>query len=622
MPISDFWKAEDLIPISQTKVSIPSENGLSFNEGQEINISIPPSVQFIQPKQCYLSWDVQLGLPTSVTGASMDGKRTRLMLDEVIGSQVLIRDISIRSGGAGGALLEQYQNYNQYVHMKYDYETNDNIKNKRALTEGSLAHSVRNRGTVGTTTSDKNDTFSNPWFKPRLSEAALDQTDLFNSAGNFIEGEAGSDLTTARCCIPLQTGLFQTDKVLPILLTEGLHVTIQLENQVNVFRQLDTVLKQNRLMANPVFYGATNAGAAPSGTGMTECFVGVANNITSLQNFPFVIGEEIMFVGEDGVTCKPPTSDRRGIISDIEMAASAAGTQLVKLTLTDAVAQGGGAAQGASFDLAGGLVAPQSGTHYLYSTTCSRQDSILAGEALTATGAEYVPRYQVRNVNLILQQLEMPRQYVQKMESMMREGGSMRYDFVSSQNFKYSQLQGDVVANIRLPINYSKMKSVCSVPTDSTIYNKGNAIAGYGTYLIDTDPNDIANYSDQSGLVGVWDELQDYQLFYGGKLNPSRKVACGKISARNSIDQQPLIELEKSLAMSGIVPYSFRAFQRNAIIGRAVSLHDGVYNAQGKDFNLQVEYTGTAPDKNKLWMNWVCHIKTIVFTGDGISVDQ
>ena len=615
MPVSEFWVAEDLIPISQTKVSIPSENGLEFSDGQEIHIRIPPSVQFIQPKQCYVEWDVQIGLPASATGASADGKRTRLMLDEVIGSQVLIRDISIRSGGAGSQLLEQYQNYNQYVHMKYDYETNDNLKNKRALTEGSLVNSVRNRGTAGTSTSDKNDTFSNPYFSPVLSEADITEADgLFNKAGNFVEA---SNLTTARCLLPLQTGLFQTDKVLPILLTEGLQITIQLENQVNVFRQLDSVLVNNKLRANPVFFGANNAGADPSGLGMTECFCGIANNNTSLQNFPLVVGEEIMFVSETGVTCKPSSSGTRGIITQLEMAASNNGTQLVKLTLKNTTD-----ANGASFDLSGGLVVPSSGTHYLYSTTASRGPSLLTGEADNITGSEYVPSYRVRNVNLILQQLEMPPAYVNKMTSMMREGGSMRYDFVSATNFKYSQLSSDVVANIRLPINFSKMKSLMSVPTDASVYTKGHAITGQGTYLIDEDVTDFKNFSDQSGLVGVWDELQDYQFFYGGKLNPSRKVSCKLITARNSLDQQPLIELEKALAMGGIVPYSFRAFQRNAIIGRAVSLHDGVYNAQGKDFNIQVEYTGTTPTKNKLWMNWVTHIKTIVFRGDGISVDQ
>ena len=73
--------------------------------------------------------------------------------------------------------------------------------------------------------------------------------------------------------------------------------------------------------------------------------------------------------------------------------------------------------------------------------------------------------------------------------------------------------------------------------------------------------------------------------------------------------------------MSDIVPYSFKSFQENFVIGRALGLHNGVYDTRGKDFNLQLEYTGSvAPTKNKLWCNFVGHLRRIVFSGDGISV--
>jgi hypothetical protein len=117
----------------------------------------------------------------------------------------------------------------------------------------------------------------------------------------------------------------------------------------------------------------------------------------------------------------------------------------------------------------------------------------------------------------------------------------------------------------------------------------------------------------------VADTIESYQFFYDGKLNPSRKVDCAKTSSRTSISQQQLIELEKALAQSKIIPYSFRAFQSNFVIGRALSLQDGVYDTRGKDFNLQVEYPATAAH-NHLWMNWVGHIRRIVFNGDGISL--
>ena len=75
--------------------------------------------------------------------------------------------------------------------------------------------------------------------------------------------------------------------------------------------------------------------------------------------------------------------------------------------------------------------------------------------------------------------------------------------------------------------------------------------------------------------------------------------------------------------MSNITPFSFKDFQSNFIIGRALSLHNGVYDTRGKDFNLQVEYTGqdnAKAQKNKLWMNFVSHLRRIEFKGGGISL--
>ena len=72
--------------------------------------------------------------------------------------------------------------------------------------------------------------------------------------------------------------------------------------------------------------------------------------------------------------------------------------------------------------------------------------------------------------------------------------------------------------------------------------------------------------------------------------------------------------------MSNIIPYSFAGFQENFVIGRALSLHNGVYDTRGKDFNLQVEYTDGTPQKNKLWNNFVSHVRRIEFTANGISL--
>ena len=138
-------------------------------------------------------------------------------------------------------------------------------------------------------------------------------------------------------------------------------------------------------------------------------------------------------------------------------------------------------------------------------------------------------------------------------------------------------------------------------------------------FTVSEETDDLHIYSDRSGLVGVSDTIESYQFFYDGKLNPSRKVDCAKTSSRTSISQQQLIELEKALAQSKIIPYSFRAFQSNFVIGRALSLQDGILDTRGKDFNVQIEYPATA-GHNHLWMNWVAHLRRITFNGDGISL--
>jgi hypothetical protein len=104
-------------------------------------------------------------------------------------------------------------------------------------------------------------------------------------------------------------------------------------------------------------------------------------------------------------------------------------------------------------------------------------------------------------------------------------------------------------------------------------------------------------------------------------LNPNRKVFTNKIATKNSIDQQPLIELEKALVMGGMKPFSMKKYRENFCIGRALSLQNGVYDTRGKDFALQVEYQeSNAPTVDKLWHNWCIHLRRIAISGSAISL--
>ena len=104
--------------------------------------------------------------------------------------------------------------------------------------------------------------------------------------------------------------------------------------------------------------------------------------------------------------------------------------------------------------------------------------------------------------------------------------------------------------------------------------------------------------------------------------NPHAPYLLKKFSSKVSIDAQPLIETEKALVQADIECRSFAQFNENFLICRALSLNSGVYDCRGLDFNLQVNYQGGAPDKNKLWKNFVWHLRRISIKGDTVSVDR
>jgi hypothetical protein len=579
-----FWASENKIAIGQTKVAIPSENGLSYSAGQKIDITIPREIQFFQPKESYLSLDVEIALPTG-------RPTTRLSFDEYIGGQVLIKDIRVYT--QGGTLLEEIQGYNTAVSVMYDYDSNENIRNKRAMTEGTTSATSFYRGTTGGTESDNVNHINCPYYVGVANSA---YSDLFNN----------DDYNKAKLLLPLHTGIFQNDKIFPNSM--GLRLEIILEQNNIVFRQLDSVNKNNKMTLNPKFHslnGSTVPDEWTSGSDADIFYVARDNHNIGVDNFPFVVGEAIKFVNENDFNLSYNNASNM-VISQIEVEGAFDGNKgLLKITLDDTYTNNGSTV----FPL--GSV---SGECFLYSANFDNGSAV--------GGQTYNPTFTVSNVELIVQKLDMPDGYKKQMNQMMKEGGSMVYDFLSYSNFRQTILASDTVANINLPLNFSRAKSILCVPTDSTVRTTGEVLSCEGAYVYNEESKDIEdNHNTRGSLVGIWDNLQNYQFNYNNRLQPSRKISCAKISAKNSIDQQPLVELEKALVQAGIQPRSFKAFQRNCVIGRALALQDGVYDCRGKSFSLQVEYNGTAPQFPKLWNNYVFHLRRLNINADGISVD-
>ena len=591
--MSSYWTAQNKIPIQQQSISIPAENGTNHTATQEIRFKIDPSVKFFNPTESYFQADVKITPPFIGTSASATTNTVPCYvgLDAETGGQSLIRTIRIRD--SNGVLLEEIDGYNTMVAMKYDYHTNDSLRNKRALTEGATAYDLKSRGTQGTTKSMGNSYQDNPYF---LQNACAVETAFTDT--NYID---------AKITLPLHTGIFQNDKIFPNMLVGGLQVSLLLEDTYRSFRTMDGANKFRRTELNPFFQSVDGTRTEATGSwGATGShsdvfYLSPHNSQNGALKCPFAVGEGLgAFNVNASADITFSTSGGTTIIPTIKSIGYEEGKG-IKITLNQSVKPSASMA-----------TKVPGGSSFVFFSRSNEN---------ATQGA--TPKYEVKNSFLVLQQVDVGSQYEGEMMRKMKEGGKITYDFLSTTNYKYSQLQNDVVANIRLPINNARCKSIIGIPTDATIYTMSQILTSKETYKIcvigDTREDFFLN-SQRPGLEGISDNLTEYQFLYDGKLQPSRRVNVSKTSSKLSISAQHLIELDKALTQAGITGHSMMKFNENFCIGRALSLGDGVYDARNRDFSLQLNYGGSAPTKPKLWNFFVFHIRRLEISGDSVQV--
>ena len=590
MSVKSFWKAESTIPIIQTSKAVTALNGLSFEGGQEIRIKVPPSTKFFQPKECYLQADIKL------TGGTLP---TKLQLDSELGGQILIKDIRIYSSAEkGSVLLEEIQGYNSMVSIMRDFDTNDSEKKKRAMTEGATVWVPYTRGTRGSTQSSSADILTNPYFVEDPLGASSDTT-----TGDKTGAMA---FNTAKLCLPLETGIFRSEAIFPNMLT-GLEVVVTLEDAGRCVTQLDSVMRNRRLNLNPRFHsrsgsnvisaGGLDDAQIANGDTVAEIYLTIDNSQTEPYQCPFSVGERVSIVSEDNATLL--TTDKPLIIASINASATANnGAGLLQIVFNPA-----DAASTQATTLAPGGVC------------CVISESV-------TSDAAYTPSYSLSNVELVVQEVDPGSAFESDMlQGMKMNGGVIAQDIVSCQNYRYSQNVNDIVANIRLPLQNARAKSIVCQPTDASAYTASERVSASGTYIVAADTSeDITLNESTAGLRGISDNIQDFQFLYDGRLQPSRPVRCAKTSSKTSIDAQPLIETTKALVQAEVNARSLHAFNSNFLVCRALALNKGVYDTRNKDFSVQVNY-GNATTKNKLWNNYVFHLRRINIRGDNISVE-
>ncbi len=606
--MSSYWRNDEKIKVSQTQVSIPSTNGQSYSgtagqSGRRVDFEIPPTVKFLDGKNSYLQFDVKVAVPTGDVP-------TRLHLDPFIGGQSCIKNIRIYSGSRA-VLLEEITEYNAKVQIQYSYNQDESMRKMRALKEGSLVDTIETRGTLGTSVSNNIDLSTNPYYKPVGTVPAA------------RDWGTEDDFLTAKLSLPIHTGMFADggDKIFPVMMTNGLFIEVDLEDPARFIKQLDSVNRNRRLKQNPVFHGIDDAGAAlpiDNADNKTTIFLGKQNNMTSVENCPFVKGEKvgICSITDPLQECALTQTGAQNypVITDIAM-----DNGYVKLTFANFQNSNSGT----------GLEAT-SNNFVLFSAALD-QRRVQADDTsveLIAKRTSYPATVQFSNMEIVAQQVGVDPRYEAGMMKKMRDGGSIEIDIPSVTNYKHSLLSSNRNATVNLAVSNTRAKSMICMPSDAKVLNTAELIGGLrACYDEEVNTMDGRLHSIRSGQVGIIDQLTSYQMVVDDKLVPSRPIVVSKINKGTSIAAQPLIELEKALNQAGIVPRSFVDYNRNFLIGKCYALNDGVANLNNKSNQLQLLYNETAadgsdrsPSHNKLLYCFMFHLRRISIKGDSVMV--
>ena len=609
--MSSYWRNDEKIKVSQTQVSITSTNGRSYSgtagqSGRRVDFEIPPSVKFMDGKNSYLQFDVKLAVPTGEVP-------TRLHLDPFIGGQSVVKNLRIYSGNRA-VLLEEISEYNAKVQIQYSYDSDDSMRKMRALKEGCLIDTVENRGTLGTSVSNNIDTRTNPYYKPVGTVPAA------------RDWGTDADFLTAKLSLPIHSGLFADggDSVFPVLLTQGLFCEVDLEDPARFIKQLDSVNRNRRMKQNPMFHGIDVGGAnlgIDNATDRTEIFLSKSNNMTSVENCPFVKGEQIGFCS--ATDPKSEASLTVGGAVAVQTYPTITNISLdgayVKLTVSAF----------RNSDVGDGVdVTTDNFIVFSAALDTRRTQNDDNTTELIAKKTSYPATVQFSNMEIVVQKVEVDPRYEQGMMKKMRDGGTIEIDIPSVTNYKHSLLSSNRNATVNLQVSNTRAKSMICMPSDAKVLNTAELIGGLnGCYDEEVTAMDGRLHSIRSGQVGIIDQLTSYQMLVDDKLVPSRPIVVSKINKGVSIAAQPLIELEKALNQAGIVPRSFVDYNRNFLIGRAYALNDGVANLNNKTNQLQLLYNETAadgsdrsPSHNKLLYAFLFHLRRISIKGDSVMV--
>lgn len=508
----------------------------------QVRFLLPQYLGFIDPKECKLQYKL-----------SMSG-RGRPQPSSRAGVHSLWRDFRIQDG-TGQTTIEEIQDYDVLTAQWWGYTQNHSISSRRTMFEG------------------------------KSESPAVGESLYYSQGGDWSSGDVTTklDAKTLEIEQPLYSGILSSDKVFPLVATQGLRLQMTLDNlSRSLVFQTGTLGVQESKDANTSAVQLKVAKAigddSKTAIGDEETIQirqpsdsttgrGVFRDASPYNNNPFDIGDRIyVSVGAD--------VESLGVITKF----SKDGDGDLEITYIPDRANGSGLTKAHAVGSPVYCLAGERLSGYTPSDVPAQQ---IADAQVRVT-------YTIQDIQWILGVVSPPESYVKSMMSQMESSKGLAMDFKTYSTYRVNLTATNGLTSQLIPATAMRAYSVLSVPLAQ---KKQLSL-------------------EQDSLAGVIDGCQNYQYVLGGHLIPDRPIKLDKYTESPSrTDALHLIELEKSLVNCG---YGVRDIQRipdKFLLGRAFSKYGQVADLNSRDLSLRVEYSGATDQK--LYNHYVCHIRRL-----------
>ena len=532
-------------------ISIKPEAQVDYNPStqNQIRFLIPQYVGYYDPKSTTMKFNFV-----------MSG-RGHPKPDARAGIHSLYRDLRVRDGMAS-AELEAVQDTNVLTATWWDYTANESINHKRDLFEG------------------------------RSKNTNLGEQLYYGAPGDWSAGDVTT--THSRKTLEINHPILNSDllggkKIVPVIALKGLRFELTLDKVGrsivhNSNRGCDTgtnFCESKIQLAIGTQAKSTEAEEHLVDIKSTGVVSGVSVNrdASPKNNNPFDIGDRIYISdNSDGAN-----EESLGVVTAFKKDGDG---DLRVVYIPDRAN-------------ASGLTV----THPIGSRVFFKSSDRLIGvvvsnvPAAQVTAAAEKTSYTISNLELLLQQMQPPMQYVKAMQSSITSSKGMTLQLKNYQLYRFNLSTQNGITNQLIPATQRQALSIMSVPL---------AVNQQGVL-------------QDSAFKGQTDGVQSSQYVYGSTLIPDRPLELARYNQSPArTEALHLNQVEDALINAG---YSVRNLLRvpdRFLLARGFSKYNQVFNLSDDTLSLRVEYEGAT--KEKLFNHYIVYYKNVNISSQGIQV--